>query len=246
MIPVLRTLMLAACAMLFQTAHAACENQFFAPDDNGNARPLNRPHAEFAAALRAANAGNATAARNLAVSYEAGYLVSRCEERAAYWYGKAARGGDQEAKRWMEEHEALARMASGPECVGAYCSGNADGRGHVAMFYAGRHGHYFAPLTINGITVEGLIDTGASSIAMSTETARKLGIDKLPGKSGSVQTANGLLTAEHVVVPEVTISGITLHDVRVAIGTTGETLIGMSFLGRLQLRMGGGVLSMSR
>jgi len=218
MIPVLRTLMLAACAMLFQTAHAACENHFFAPDDNGNARPLNRPHAEFAAVLRAANGGNAT----------------------------AARGGDQEAKRWMEAHEALLRMAAGPECVGAYCSGNADGRGHVAMFYAGRHGHYFAPLTINGITVDGLIDTGASSIAMSTETARKLGIDKLPGKSGSVQTANGLLTAEHVVVPEVTISGITLHDVRVAIGTTGETLIGMSFLGRLQLRMGGGVLSMSR
>jgi len=179
------------------------------------------------------------------VSYEAGYLVTPCKEKAAYWYGKAASGGDQVAKRWVEARTALARMAAGPECLGAYCSDNTDGRSHVATFYAGRHGHYFAPLTINGVTVEGLIDTGASSIAMSLDVARQLGIDRLPAQSGSVQTANGVITASHVVVPSVTVSGITLRDVRVAIGVTGETLIGMSFLGRLQLRMGSGTMSMS-
>lgn len=98
---------------------------------------------------------------------------------------------------------------------------------------------------IDGITVEGLIDTGASSIAMSPDVARQLGIDRLPAQAGSVQTANGAITASHVVVPSVTVSGITLRDVRIAIGVTGETLIGMSFLGRLQLRMGSGTMSMS-
>lgn len=239
----LSAVLLAACSA--SAAYASCENSFFAPEDNDNAKPLQRPHAEFTAALRSASAGNALAARNLAVSYEAGYLVAPCEERAAYWYGKAANGGDQVAKRWVEARTALARMASGPECLGAFCADNTDGRSHVATFYAGRHGHYFAPLTINGITVEGLIDTGASSIAMSPDVARQLGIDRLPAQAGSVQTANGVITASHVVVPSVTVSGITLRDVRVAIGVTGETLIGMSFLGRLQLRMGSGTMSMS-
>ena len=250
MTPALRSLslalciaLLAACSLFPPVAHAACENRFYAPEDNDNIRPLNRPHAEFASVLRAANAGNGLAARNLAVSYETGYLVSQCAEKAAYWYGKAASSGDQVARRWMEERDALARLADGPECAGAYCAGGA--RTRVATFYAGRFGHYFAPLTINDVTVEGLIDTGASSIAVSPETARSLGIDKLPAQQGNVQTANGVITASHVIVPSVTVSGITLQNVRVAIGVNGHTLIGMSFLGRLQLQMGSGTLSMS-
>lgn len=242
----LRLALFAACSVFLSVAHAACEDRFFAPEDNDNARPLTRPHPDFIATLRAANAGNARESRNVAVSYEAGYLVSRCPEKAAYWYAKAAHGGDDVAKRWMEEREALDRLADGPECIGLYCSRNPDGRSHVAMFYAGHNGHYFAPLTINGITVTGLIDTGASSIAISHETARKFGIDKLPGKQGTGQTANGTVTTNNVIVPSVTVSGITLENVSVAIGITGEPLIGMSFLSRLQLRMGSGALAMSR
>jgi len=224
-------------------AHAACEDRFYAPEDYENLVPLRRPQAEFATALRGANNGDALAARNLAVSYETGYLVSRCEQKAAYWYGRAARGGDRLAKRWVDTHEERLRRAAGPECIGAYCS--PDGRTHVAMFYAGRHGHYFAPMTINGVTVEALIDTGASSIAVSRDTARELGIDRFPAQQANVQTANGMITASHVVVPSVTVSGITLENVRVAIGVTGQTLIGMSFLSRLQLQMGNGTLSVS-
>jgi aspartyl protease family protein len=240
----IRITLASVCSVFFSVAHASCEDRFFAPEDNDNARPLNRPHGEFVATLRAANSGNALAARSLAVSYDAGYLVSKCEDKAAYWYGKAARAGDQEAIRWMEGRASLAKLASGPECIGAYCSPN--GQPRVALFYAGRYGHYFAPLSINGFTVEGMIDTGASSIAISPETARNFGIDKLPSVQGNIQTANGVITASHVIVPSVTVSGITLQNVRVAIGITGQTLIGMSFLGQLQLQMGNGTLSMSR
>ncbi len=196
--------------------------------------------------VRAAYAGNAQASRSLAAAYEAGYLVSRCREKAHYWYMKAAGAGDSVAQRRAGELQELARLASGPECIGAYCSDNHDGRAHVAMFYAGRNGHYFAPLTINGVTVDGLIDTGASSIAVSHDTARQLGIDKLPGVQGTSQTANGVVNTTSVMVPSVTVSGITLQDVRVSIGITGNPLIGMSFLSRLHLRMGSGALSMSR
>jgi len=242
----LQLTLFAACALFLSVARADCEERYFSPHDNDNASPLRRPHADFVAMLRSARAGNAQASRSVAASYEAGYLVSKCREKARYWYAKAARAGDELAMRWVDMHDALARLADGPECIGLYCSEDADGRAHVAMFYAGRNGHYFAPLTINGVTVNGMIDTGASTIAVSHEIARKLGIDNLPGKQGTSQTANGNLTTTDVLVPSVTVSGITLQDVRVSIGITGEPLIGMSFLSRLHLRMGSGALSMSR
>ena len=245
LVPVLRLALFAVCAAFLPVAHAECDAQYFAPEDNDNTRPLRRPHGEFLAMLRAANAGNAQATRSLAAAYESGYLVSRCAEKAQYWYTKAAGAGDTIAKRRAEQLQELARLASGPECIGAYCSENHDGRGHVAMFYAGRNGHYHAPLTINGVTVEGMIDTGASTIAVSQETARKLGIDSMPGKQGTARTANGMIETTNVIVPSVTVSGITLHDVRVSIGITGDPLIGMSFLSRLHVRMGSGALSMS-
>lgn len=245
LVPVLQLALFAACAAFLPVAHAECDAQYFAPQDNDNVSPLRRPHGELLTMLRAANGGDAQAARSLAAAYEAGYLVSRCTEKAQYWYAKAAKAGDAVAKRRSEQLQEFARLASGPECIGAYCSENHDGRGHVAMFYAGRNGHYHAPLTINGVTVEGMIDTGASSIAMSQETARKLGIDSTAGKQGTARTANGIIETTNVIVPSVTVSGITLHDVRVSIGITGDPLIGMSFLSRLQLRMGSGALSIS-
>ncbi|HYD61923.1 MAG TPA: TIGR02281 family clan AA aspartic protease [Noviherbaspirillum sp.] len=246
LVPVLRLAVFAACAAILPVAHADCDGQYFAPDDSDNARPLRRPHGEFLTMLRAANAGNAQASRSLAAAYEAGYLVSRCREKAQYWYVKAASAGDTVARRRADELQELARLASGPECIGAYCKESRDGSAHVAMFYAGRNGHYFAPLTINGVTVEGLIDTGASAIAISRETARKFGIDVLPGQPGTARTANGMIETTNVIVPSVTVSGITLQDVRVSIGITGDPLIGMTFLSRLHLQMGGGALSMSR
>ncbi|RZI43654.1 TIGR02281 family clan AA aspartic protease [Herbaspirillum sp. HC18] len=245
-VPVLRLVLLAACSAFLPVAQAECEGRYFAPEDSDNAIPLHRPHAEFLAMHRAANAGNAQASRSVAAAYEAGYLVSRCRKQAYFWYMKAADAGDTIARGRADELQELARLARGPECMGSYCSENYDGSAHVAMFYAGRNGHYFAPLTINGITVTGMIDTGASAIAVSHETAEKLGIDKLSGEQGRSQTANGVLNTTNVIVPSVTVSGITLRDVRVSIGITGETLIGMNFLGRMHLRMGGGALSMSR
>ncbi|HEY0847382.1 MAG TPA: retropepsin-like aspartic protease [Noviherbaspirillum sp.] len=239
-------LLLISVAAVPATAHAACDNYYFAPDDPDNLRALKRPHPEFSTMLQKANAGDASASRSIAASYEVGYLVSQCTERAAQWYGRAARAGDDIARRWVADREAVARLTAGPECAGRYCRDTVEGQLHAATVYSGPNGHYFAPITINGITATGLIDTGASSIAVSRELAHKWGIDKLPSEEGTAQTANGSIATTNVTVPTVSISGITLNNVRVSIGIAGPPLIGMSFLGRLRLQMGGGTLTMSR
>jgi clan AA aspartic protease (TIGR02281 family) len=229
------------------TARASeCSEQYFAPEDNDNAHALARPHGAFLKMRQAAKTGGAAEMRNLAVAYEAGYLVSQCEDKAATWYGRAAQAGDHIARQWMENHEKAALRRAGPECAGDHCFGRYDGEVRTAVFYSGRNGHYFAPVTINGVTEMGLIDTGSSAIAMSEETARSFGINSLSGDTVIATTANGNISARSVTVPSVSVSGLTLRNVRVTVGIQGSMLIGMSFLSRVNVRMEPGLLSMSK
>lgn len=225
-----------------------CDGKFFAESDNNDENPLTRPTKAFTALYKAARSGDATAQRSLAVAYETGYLVSRCEEKALHWYDKAASAGDDVARKWMSQHKTFAAMRSGPECAGDHCFGPGSEENRVAVLYASpnRRDHYFAPLTINGHTVEGIIDTGASTIAMSAETARQLGIDIAGGKLGRSSTASGTITTTSIVVPLVDIAGIRLRNVPVSVGITGMPLIGMSFLSRVNITMASGQLTMSK
>ena len=99
----------------------ACEDQYFAPDDYDQESPLARPYQALAKLLREARQGHANAQRMLASYYEQGYLVSRCDEKAAYWYQHASAGGDGPAIQWMRKQEQLAVMHRSPECAGTSC-----------------------------------------------------------------------------------------------------------------------------
>lgn len=230
------------------SAWGDCENKYFSATDNLNEIPLRRPAKAFTDLLSAAQAGNAQVQRSLAVSYETGYLVAACSKKAAYWYEKAATAGDAGAQDWLSRHNKFSAIFSGAECSGASCFDGDSGDNRTAVLYANAHKgeHYFAPLTINGHTVEGLIDTGASAVAMSFETARQLEIDVLGGKAGQSATANGNIATTSLIVPLVEVAGVKLRNVRVTVGITGTPLIGMSFLSRVDMTMGTGVLAMKK
>lgn len=244
--PALAAALIALACPAVSAVARDCDERYFAADDYANAKPLRRPSAKFAQALADARDGTASAQRAVAVSYETGYLVSRCESKAYHWYEKAAVGGDATARTWIERRQALSALSRGDECVGEHCSGHAENR--VAMLYAdaARSGHFFAPITINGHTVRGLVDTGASSLAMSAETAKAFGITAAGAKAGQASTANGTISTQNLVVPLVDIAGIKLRDVEVSIGVSGETLVGMSVLRRLNVGMTPGTLSLSK
>ena len=226
---------------------AQCDGRYFAAEDNNQERPLARPAPEFSARLNRARAGVAAEQRNLARSYELGYLVSECEEKALYWYGKAAALGDEVAKDWISHHQRLAERRAGPECAADSCAtGGSDNQAVVLHADPRRNNHYFAPVTINGHRAEGMIDTGASTIAMSAETAKSFGINVLDGAKGNASTANGTISTTTVIVPQIDVAGIKLYKVPVSIGITGQMLIGMSFLKRLNVAMTGGALTLSK
>ena len=86
----------------------------------------------------------------------------------------------------------------------------------------------------------------SSTLAMSAETARRFGIDTTNAKGATAVTANGSIATSSVVVPQVDVAGINLNDVAVSVGISGEMLIGMSFLRRLDMTMNGSVLTLRK
>ncbi|MDO9417847.1 TIGR02281 family clan AA aspartic protease [Pararhizobium sp.] len=99
---------------------------------------------------------------------------------------------------------------------------------------ADERGHFFGDFRINGRKERGLVDTGATMIAISEATARRLGISsaKLDFRY-EIDTANGKSRAAYVVLDKVEIGTVVAHDVDAMVlrnGTLTTTLVGMSFL----------------
>lgn len=104
--------------------------------------------------------------------------------------------------------------------------------------------------SINGYPVNFLVDTGASSIAISSKEAKRLGINyKLNGKPTWVSTASGVEKAMSVSIDRVTISGVTIRSVDglVIEGEEPTTpLLGMSYLKRFKIINDGNMMRLKR
>lgn len=219
--------------------------QYFAPSDSDNLAALRAPHADFTRTHRLAHQGIAAEQRNLASLYEAGYLVSACPEKAAHWYGKAASGGDEIAKAWIDRHSRMERIRKGPQCFGNACFSAAGDGAQTAVVRTGAGGAYFATVTINGKSVRGMIDTGATSVAMSARTANELGISYSSGKQVRMMTANGTTMGRAVMLNAVSVENITLDQVQAVVSEADHPLlIGMSFLSRLTMSTSNGGMTL--
>lgn len=114
---------------------------------------------------------------------------------------------------------------------------------------AGDHGHYMASIEVNGSSLDVLVDTGASMVALTYEDAQRAGLSLRSGDfTQNVQTANGTARFAPVTLERVSLAHITLTQVRAAVAEPGrlsKSLLGMSFLGRLQrVDMRGGVMTL--
>jgi aspartyl protease family protein len=108
-----------------------------------------------------------------------------------------------------------------------------------------RNGHYQVEGQINNQTVEFLVDTGATDVAVPESIARALGLEF--GPRIRVMTAAGPSQAWMTRLSEVSIGGIRRRDVRATItsGEFNEILLGMSFLRHYNLQQQDGKLVIS-
>jgi aspartyl protease family protein len=108
--------------------------------------------------------------------------------------------------------------------------------GEVAL-QASADGHFYANVTIDGVAMRLMVDTGASSITLSAADSRRLGLD--PERLDYVRpvtTAGGAALAASVMLREVRLGNIAFERVAASVmppGTLDRSLLGMSFLDRL-------------
>lgn len=99
-------------------------------------------------------------------------------------------------------------------------------------------GHFVSQFKLNSRQVTGVVDTGASLIAMNRSEARRIGIHVAPHEFVyKVNTANGVTKAARAIVREVRIGSIRVRDVEAMIledEALDIVLVGMSFLKRLR------------
>ncbi|WP_426240551.1 retropepsin-like aspartic protease family protein [Pararhizobium sp. DWP1-1-3] len=123
--------------------------------------------------------------------------------------------------------------------------------GNGVIMQPGPGGHFLGTFTINGRKADGMVDTGASMIAINISTARKLGIS-----TGSLSftaranTANGIVKGASVMLDRVEIGTITVKDVEAMVlpdKSLSGMLVGMSFLNKLSsYRVENGALHLTR
>lgn len=110
---------------------------------------------------------------------------------------------------------------------------------------SGYGGHYVTPARINNRPVEVMVDTGATSVAMNINTAKKLGINYRAGKAATVSTANGTAESFNVMLDNVTVGSVRVNHVSatIIIGDSPTViLLGNSYLSRVKMWRDEGVL----
>ncbi len=106
-----------------------------------------------------------------------------------------------------------------------------------ASIAADSGGQFHTSASIEGQDVEVVVDTGATMVALTAETAWRLGVAADPSAPKlRVSTANGVSLVSPVVLREVSLGSIDMNDVEAVVmvpGAGNANLLGASFLKRL-------------
>ena len=107
----------------------------------------------------------------------------------------------------------------------------------TAVLSPNGYGHFTTTAEINGQNVEFMTDTGATYVALSYETAQKLGLAPQNMRfTGRSATANGIARVATTVIDAIRIGDITVRDVQAVVAEPGrmtQNLLGMSFINQL-------------
>lgn len=106
-------------------------------------------------------------------------------------------------------------------------------------------GHYYLTLTIDGVSVPFMVDTGASGMVLAASDAERLGID--PDSLmylGEASTANGVVRTARVTLTSVELGPFRNANFGAFVteGELEQSLLGMDYLGQFRMEFDGGKL----
>ena len=130
----------------------------------------------------------------------------------------------------------------------AAAQGKAAPARKTVVLNANTYGHFQAVAEINGQQVEFMTDTGATYVALSYETAQKLGLTQNLRFTGRSTTANGVARVASLEIAEVRVGEIAVKSVQAVVAEPGrmtQNLLGMSFIRQLSgFELNGSTLTM--
>ncbi len=109
---------------------------------------------------------------------------------------------------------------------------------HTVRIEKSADGHFHINATVNDYKTEFLVDTGASSVVLSSKAASQAGYDiNQLNFTIPIQTANGKAYAAPITISLLKVGSIERRDVRALVtqdGSMDGSLLGMSFLNSLK------------
>lgn len=109
--------------------------------------------------------------------------------------------------------------------------------GSTVQIRMAQDGHFWANVMINGVQRRMLVDSGATTTALSSSTAKAAGLDLNTSIVPTMlDTANGSVTAQRTTIAKLDIGSISATELPAVVSSAfGETdVIGMNFLSRLK------------
>ncbi len=109
---------------------------------------------------------------------------------------------------------------------------------------------YLVNGSINGQSVQFLVDTGATSVAMNEMDARRLGLQyRIDGKESQVVTAGGVNNSWVVKLDSVKVGEIQVSNVDAVVvqgGYPAQVLLGMTYLNHVKLQEQNSVMMLEK
>ena len=125
------------------------------------------------------------------------------------------------------------RVGDAPVSQGARPGGT---NGSRIVLTQGSGGHFFAQGLVNGRTVQFMVDTGATTIALGASDAKRMGIDYEKGRPVRMGTANGVAQGWLIKLNRVKIADVEVYEVDAVVGPDMPyALLGNSFLNRFNM-----------
>ena len=148
----------------------------------------------------------------------------------------------------IEGKRQTVRLGGAPVRVGGSGGGGGSPGGSQIALTAVSGGHFVTQGSINGRTVDFMVDTGATSIAMGADEAKRIGLKYENGQRGHVGTANGVTTAYKVTLAKVRIQDVEVYNVEAVVMPSGmsHVLLGNTFLSRFQMRRDNDQLTLTK
>ncbi len=153
---------------------------------------------------------------------------------------------DGQAEVLVGDQVLLLRPGVAPSRVGG--SGVVASAGTEIVLYAGPGGHFGANGAINGKPVQFMVDTGATTVALSQAEANRIGLDWRRGRPGVSQTAGGPVPIYAINLTSVRVGAVEVSNVAAVVlpAEMPVVLLGNSFLDRFAMRRDNDVMRLDK